>query len=324
MQVIRGVRIHAVMRSPFLVFMAVIFWLASFATIVSAADPIIDTTPGFMVSAPTNISKDLRLEAGVSYIQESDFANGLGSVNVVRMALSADYSIFNLSYGYSRFNWERKGAVSFSTEPERAPWENLHDLTLQARLLNNRLDKDGKWRYWVNGQLSSAFERDFPGAVGIGFDGGVAYDFWDGWMLGVTARTVALNPLHSDLFGERGYGLAVAVSQKALRNAMRTVGLYDASEGSDDIGFSFAFTTSEKTYRLSPDSPIESNGYLSLVYSKIGAYLDYSFSKNWTVSLGPEYYYDRKYKFYRASGREESSTKLDNGWGGYARIMWLY
>jgi hypothetical protein len=287
-----------------------------------AVESNIDSMPGFLVSAPTNVSKELRLQGDLSYIEDSDFSNGLGSVNVARLSLSADYSIFNLSYGYSRFNWHRKGLVRFVKEQERVPWENLHDVTLRVRALNNKIADN--WRYWLNGRMSSSFERDFPGAIGAGLDGGIAYDFWDGWMVGVTLRSVALSPLSDDLFGEQDYGVAIAVSQRALRNAMRSVGLVDLDDGSDSIGFSFAFTSSDRTYRLAPDSPVESNGYLSIIYSKIGAYLDYSPNDQWTFSLGPEFYYDRKYRFHDSKGKSGSSYHLDNGWGGYARVLWHF
>jgi len=321
LQDIEGAGIHADMRS-LVCFCLLLVCLSFFASAAQAEEEIMGSMPDFLVSAPTNISKEFRLQADASFIEDSDFSNGLGSVNVTRLSFSADYSIFNLSYGYSWFNWRKKGAVAFNRNSDRVPWEDLHDATLQARVLNNKFADN--WRYWLNAQLSSAFEQDFPGAVGAGLDGGIAYDFWDGWMVGVTARSVALSPLRDDLFGEQDFGFAIAVSQKALRNAFHELGLTDKEDGSEYIGFSFAFTTSEKTYRLSPHSPVLSNGYLTIVYSKVGAYVDYSPDERWTFSLGPEFYYDRQYRFFDSSGKSGSSHRLDNGWGGYARVLWRF
>lgn len=302
----------------FLILSAVVLW----GSVAVAGTTEIESVPGFLLSAPTNISKELRLDADVSYVNSAQFSNGLGSVEVMRTSISADYSIFRLSYGLSHFSWEEKGIVTFSTG-SRTPWENLHDVTLQARILNNKLNDD--WRYWVNGEISSSFERDFPGAVGVGFDGGAAYDFWDGWMVGVSAKTVALSALNDDLFGEMEIGLAVAVSQKTLRSTLKKLGLFSESkDGSDKIGFNFAISTVEKTYRLSPDSPVRKNGYLGLVHSKVGAYIDYKPNDDWVLSIGPEYHYSRSYKLYDSGGRLHSSHQLDNAFGGYARVLYAF
>ena len=279
-------------------------------------------TPGFLLASPGNVSDRLMLQADVSAVGRADFTNGLGSVSVMRTSLSADYSIFRLTYGLSHFSWESKGAVTFS-EGSRTPWENLHDVTLNVRMLNGTFDRD--WHYWVHGELSSSFERDFPGAVGAGFDGGVAYDVWKGWMVGVTAKTVAVSALRDDLFGDLGFGVVLSASQKTLREVFKSLGLFKGLEdGSTKIGFSLALSGSDKTYRLSPDSPIRSNGYLGLVRSKVGAYLDYAADDHLKFSIGPEYHYARKYKLYDSAGKLHSSHDLQSAWGGYARLAWTF
>ncbi|MGE4424012.1 MAG: hypothetical protein AB7D39_17065 [Pseudodesulfovibrio sp.] len=281
--------------------------------------------PGFLVAAPTNVNKTLQLQGGLGHIAQADFTNGLGSVSVTRASLSADYSIFHLSYDIDYFKWAGKDGLGrrFDTGGAVTPWETLQDITLQARLLNNELTDN--WRYWVNAEVSASYEKVAPGAVGVGVDGGVAYDFWDGWMLGLTARTVALSALNSDLFGDVELGLAVAVSQKTLRRTLQSVGLLqDSKPGSEHIALNFALSTQEKTYRLAPDNPIYSNGYLGVAQSKVGLYLDYLPNKALTFSIGPEYHYNRKYKLYNKAGSYKSSHDLDNALGGFARILWRF
>ncbi|WP_272701695.1 hypothetical protein [Desulfovibrio sp. Fe33] len=281
--------------------------------------------PGFLVAAPTNVSQDLQLQAATGYVGEADFTNGLGSVSVFHNSLSADYSIFHLSYELSTFNWVNKSQLAsrFNSGSEIVPWTSLHDITVQARLLNNKFADD--WRYWVNGEVDASFEESAPGAVGVGFDGGVAYDFWDGWMLGITAKTVAVSALNSDLFGDVEFGLAVAVSQKTLRKTLEAIGLVEAAKpGSESLGLNFAFSTQDKTYRLAADNPIYGGGYLGLVRSKIGVYLDYLPNEHLTLSIGPEYHYNRKYKLYNKAGSYKSSHNLDNALGGFARILWRF
>lgn len=297
---------------------ALLLWISP----AFAGTPEIDSSPDFLLSPPTNINKELRMSADFSFVGSADFTNGLGSVSVTRSSLTADYSIFRLSYGISHFTWQDKGVVTFSAG-DRSPWQDLHDVTLQARIINNKLGD--RWRYWLNGELNSSFEADFPGAVGAGFDGGVAYDFWNGWMLGVQAKTIAVSALRDDLFGEVELGLALAVSQKALRDTLKSFGLFtEADEGSERIGFSVALSGAEKTYRLSSSSPVRRNGYLGLVRSKVGAYFDYSPNDMVTFSLGPEYHYSRQYKLYDSAGKLHSSHRLDNAWGGYARVLWKF
>jgi hypothetical protein len=281
--------------------------------------------PGFLVAAPDNVDQGLQLQADMAYVGEADFSNGLGSVNVTRASLSADYSIFRLSYETAYFEWTRKAELGrrFGAEREITPWERLRDVTLQGRMLNERIGE--KWRYWVNGEVNASYEKVGPGAVGAGFDGGVAYDFWDGWMLGITGRTVALSALNSDLFGDVEFGVAVAVSQKTLRRTLRAVGLLrDSKPGSENIGLNFAVSTQERTYRLAPDNPIYGDGYLGLVHSKVGLYLDYLPNKALTFSVGPEYHYNRKYRLYNKAGSYKSTHDLDNALGGYARIVWRF
>jgi hypothetical protein len=281
--------------------------------------------PGFLVAAPTNVNKSLQLQGGLGYVGQADFTNGLGSVSVTRASMSADYSIFHLSYDIDYFKWSGKDGLGrrFKTGGAVVPWETLQDITLQARLLNNELTDH--WRYWVNAEVNASYEKVVPGAIGVGVDGGVAYDFWDGWMLGLTGRTVALSALNSDLFGDMELGLAVAVSQKTLRKTLQSVGLLqDSKPGSEHIALNFALSTQEKTYRLAPDNAVYSNGYLSVVRSKVGLYLDYMPNKALTFSVGPEYNYNRKYKLYNKAGSYKSSHDLDNALGGFARILWRF
>jgi len=287
--------------------------------------PVLNSEVDFLLAAPTNVNKDFRMEAATSFVGGADFSNGLGRVNVTRASLAADYSIFHLSYVLSHFDWQRKAEVArtLSSKPTVTPWDNLHDITLQARLLNNTLGE--RWRYWVNGELTSSFEEDWPGAVGVGFDGGVAYDFWQGWMLGVSAKTIALSALNQDLFGEVEFGIALAVSQKTIRNTLKYIGLFkDAKDGREEIGFNFAWNTAEKTYRLSSHNPVQNNGYLGLVHTKVGFYLDYKPREDLIMTLGPEYHYNRKYKLYNSTGSYRSSHNLENAWGGFARIKYIF
>ncbi len=310
------------MRRAFPILMAL--FLALFcAGVASAEQPEFTSTPGFVLTRPNDEREGLRLTTEFNYVGNADFTNGLGSVSVARGSVKADYSLFSLTLGVSHFLWESKAEVRFSEGESRDPWDDLYDVTAQARLLNDTVG--GHWHYWLNGELSSSFESDFPGAVGAGFDGGVAYDFWDGWMLGFSAKAVALSALSDALFGDVKFGAVVAVSQKSLRNTLRAAGLLpELAEGKDSIGFSFYLTGAEKTYRLSPDSPVRRNGFLGLRRSAVGASLEYAPDDQWSFFIGPEYNYARQYILYDSGGRQTSSHRLGNAWGGRAGFRFVF
>jgi len=276
-------------------------------------------TDGFLFSAPTTIDKDLHLETDVSYVARSDFSGDIGSVAIVRAGIKADYSIFELAYGYSHFDWEQKEEVALAMGvggEKREPWEVLHDFTLQARLLNDKFHK--KWRYWLDAALTSSFEEgEAPGAMGMGLDGGLSYDVWHGWTLGMGARTIAVNAVSDDLFGDVELGLVLGASHQTIVDTLEALGIYTEDKDAEHrFGFSIALSGAEKTYK--------SNGYIGLARSMLGAYFEYSPVPDCTFSVGPEFHYHRKYKFYTKSGQLESSHTLEDNWGGYARVLWKF
>jgi len=279
----------------------------------------VSPTDGFLFAAPTTTNKDFHLETDISYVGRSDFSGDIGSVEIVRTGITVDYSIFELSYGYSHFSWREKEEVALAMGTggeKREPWEVLHDVTLQARLLNAKFHK--RWRYWLDTALTSSFEEgEAPGAMGLGIDGGLSYDVWHGWTLGMGAKTIAVNAVSDDLIGDIELGLVLGASHQTIVDALEALGIY--SEDKDDehrFGFSIALSGAEKTYK--------SKGYIGLVRSKIGAYFEYSPVPDCTLSLGPEFHYHRKYKFYTKTGTLESSHTLSDSWGGYARFLWKF
>lgn len=285
-----------------------------------AQEATFHSEPGFMLAPSASGSNPLQVTASLSRVGNTEFTNGLGRVQVTRAQLGVDYKIWNLSYAVSRFDWERIGVIPFSSSDARAPWTSLHDLALKGQLLNETVND--KWRYWINGELSSSFENMFPGAVGAGFDGGVTYDFWDGWMIGATARTVVLSALNQDLLGDVEVGLALAVSPKTLRRLFRKMGLLPFEDmGPESIRFSVALAGADKTYRLDADSPVYRKGYLGLRQSRIGGYLEYNPNSRVSVLLGPEYYYVREYRLYNSAGALRSTHELDKSLGGVFRFQ---
>ncbi|WP_320169069.1 hypothetical protein [Maridesulfovibrio sp.] len=288
------------------------------ATPSLATESGLSFTKGYLFAAPSTHAEDLHLETDVSYVAEAQFSDDMGSVSVIRTRIKASYSIFELSYGLSHFTWENEEQIPiFGNEMEniRDPFDNLHDITLEAHLLNNRFHKD--WLYWLDGTATAAYEYDFPGALGAGFQGGVAYDIWHGWMLGFGAKAVAINPISNDLFGDVEFGAILSMSHDAFMDTLELLGLdFGGSDTPHTFGVSFALSSAEKVYK--------SEGYIEVIRSKAGVYLDYSPIEQLTFSIGPEYYYDCMYSFYTNSGKLISKHKLSNALGGFVRFMWMF
>lgn len=267
------------------------------------------------------VADRLSLAFDAEYVGKADFSGDRGGVSTLDTALIADYSIFNLTYELANFKWHDKSLLGLTPNGE-TPWNNLHDVTLQARIFSNKLSK--KWWYWVNGDITAAYEKAFPGGVGAGFDGGTAYKFWQGWRAGVTAKVIALNATSDKLFGEMVLGLVLAASQKTVRKTVKDLGLGDMGEGTDAIGYNITFLTTERTYKLNSSSRVSPSGYLEVAESKIGAYLDYTASDNLFMSIGPEYHYERKYRIYNSSGSWMDTHLLGNAFAGYGKIEWTF
>jgi hypothetical protein len=56
----------------------------------------------------------------------------------------------------------------------------------------------------------------------------------------------------------------------------------------------------------------------------IGAYLDVLFDNNWTFSIGPEYFFYRKYKVYDSKGRFMSSNPLNESLGVRCTLGYIF
>lgn len=272
----------------------------------------------FMADAPSKFSKKPSLKTDISYLPQSDFSDGMGAVSVVSTRIKASYSIFELSYGLSHFIWKNEGDIKLQEGNDggtRAPFENLQDFTLEAHMLNGRFYKD--WLYWLDCTATAAFEKYFPGAMGVGLQGGLAYDLWHGLVLGGGAKAVAVSPINDDLFGNVEFGLVLSVSHEAFVKGLELMGV-DMSEKDSDktFGLTLVISSSEKIY--------SSDGYIKEASSTLGAFLDYSPNKTWTFSIGPEYVYDRWYTFYSSSGRKVSKNRLEDSFGGFARVVWNF
>ncbi len=308
----------------------IIHYVFSFClALVLAAPPLagaqgaeFNASPDLLFNGPTqNATDDLTIRLGGQYISPARFTNGLGSAEIYRSSLTGSYGRYSIGYTFSHFVWQAKDDMVQSIQG-RVPWENLHDLNIQSRIVQGSLWK--RWYYWLHAELSTAFESDFPGAIGAGLSGELAFDVYEGWMLGIVAKTLALNPLNADLFGEATFSFAVHVSQKQFRQMLQALGLASNKNGSDRVNFSFAFTTSSKTYRLSDDNPLYSNGYMALVSSKVGVYLDWLALDNLMLSIGPEFTFNRQYKLYNSGGTHQSSHTQDNALGGSMGLRYSF
>lgn len=265
--------------------------------------------------------RELAFHTGFAIVPASGIHGSDGSVTVTQLQLGAQYSIFSIDYAYNSFDWS-SGALLDNHSDKHAPWSGLHDISFQARLLKGSfLDR---WHYWLNAEATSAFEEGFPGAVGAGLNGELAFDFWEGWMVGGLVRVTALNALNSDLFADGEIGFAVHVSQKHFQQVLEALGVNLDEDSPREYSFRIGYSAQDKTYRLSPHSKFIKNGYVGIRRSKIGAYLDLKLSEHFIMSVGPEYHFNRQYKTYNSSGTQLSTTGVDPSGGGFIGLNWTY
>eukprot|EP00831_Metopus_contortus_P077036 TRINITY_DN7152_c0_g1_i2.p2 TRINITY_DN7152_c0_g1~~TRINITY_DN7152_c0_g1_i2.p2 ORF type:complete len:466 (-),score=104.71 TRINITY_DN7152_c0_g1_i2:578-1975(-) len=235
--------------------------------------------------------------------------------------IKGEFSAQTRSDGAGKVGFERGGKLRMKPVIPALPKRSHVLCGINAEYMGSLWKR---WYYWLHAELSTAFESDFPGAIGAGLSGELAFDVYEGWMLGIVAKTLALNPLNADLFGEATFSFAVHVSQKQFRQMLQALGLASNKNGSDRVNFSFAFTTSSKTYRLSDDNPLYSNGYMALVRSKVGVYLDWLALDNLMLSIGPEFTFNRQYKLYNSGGTHQSSHTQDNALGGSMGLRYSF
>ncbi len=270
-----------------------------------------------LMDNPSRFSKKPYITVESSYTLPASFAGASGEVSILRNTVKAGYSIFELSYGLSNFMWDNAGDVSRQIsegESSNPPFENLQDLTLEAHLFNGKLYKD--WIYWLDCTATSAFEKDFPGALGLGMQGGLAYDLWKGSILGGGVKAVAVSPINDELFGDIELGLVLSVSYEAIAETLKMFGVEMDDGKKKAIGMTVAMSGSNKIY--------ETDGYVKEVQSKFALYLDYSPDDNWTFSIGPEYIYERSYTFYTSKGRKLSIQDLGDAFGGLVKFVWRF
>jgi hypothetical protein len=266
--------------------------------------------------------KELSIGTAFSLIPSSELSGSGGDVRALRTDVNLHYSIFSLAYGYSSYDWS-SGTSMGPDGGSSNPWNSLHDVTLQARVLKGSYND--RWHYWVNAEATAAFEEIFPGALGAGFSGELAYDVWEGWMIGGLMRLTALNPLNQDLFADGELGVAVHVSQKHVRQALIALGLVEEKESTKDrYALRFAYSAMDRTYRLSPHSDFVRNGYVGIRRSKLAAYLDLDLENGFHMILGPEYHFNRQYAVYGSTGSRRSTTDIASSGGGYIGLNWTY
>lgn len=277
----------------------------------------VDLIDDALMDTASRFDKKTSITLDSEYILPASFADASGKVSVLRNTIKVGYSIFELSYGLSHFIWEDAGEISRQISGGKnssPPFDYLQDLTLEVHLVNGRFYED--WIYWLDCTATSAFEKDFPGALGLGMQGGLAYDLWKGTILGSGVKAVAVSPINDELFGDIELGLVLSVSYEAIVETLKMLGVEIDDGKKKTIGMTVAITGSNKIY--------ETEGYVKETQSKFALYLDYSPYDNWTLSIGPEYVYKRSYTFYSSNGRKLSTQDLGNAFGGLAKFVWRF
>ncbi|MDK2956414.1 MAG: hypothetical protein PWQ57_1910 [Desulfovibrionales bacterium] len=263
---------------------------------------------------------NLTIRLDSTYVGSANFRKSSGGVESFSNRIAVSGAIWSASFTQTRYIWHDVADLPL-TEGDLAPWEALYDLDLALQAFEGKFCND--FYYWINVKGTAGFEEDFPGALSLGLSGELAYDVYEGWMLGLVASSSVLSPLSSGLFNELELTAALHVSQKHIKLLLDFLGL-DHESTQKTYSFHVAFSEKRQVYRLSSSSNVSNNGYASIQRTMVGGYLDVLFDKNWTFSLGPEYYFYRKYKVYDSKGNFLSNAPLNESFGGQFSFGYMF
>lgn len=242
---------------------------------------------------------DLTIEpkASIWYVGDADFEDG-GSSSLFGEQISLGVEWFTLKYEGRHYSWDDKSDLDFGNGSDD-PWDSLHRLSLGAE---HRGAISGKWGYFTGVSLTSAFEEEMEDSFGASVRGGISYTYSEHLNLMFGARFLknhirtAFMPfaglMYKD-FDRSGAGYFVTLG------APNTEVGYAFSKASK---IRLAFSIDGRTYRLSDDSVVSSEGYVETSAMQLGLYYDWMPIKDLSISLGPEYHFNRSMKFYDDDG----------------------
>ena len=263
------------------------------------------------------------IKATGSGIAPADVEHG-GDVAIANGGVDLSYRLpwIKAEFGYTASNyfWGDVGALPFGNGQDD-PWNTLHRLRLSFEH-SKQLSRD--WGYLVSATGTAGFEKEMDGSFGGAFRAGGSYRIIDELRL-LFGAAVFVNEINTRVFpvvvfnyhdiDEQGQGF------------YGTVGFPFANVGysfSRDLKLSASIGQDSKTYRLADDSDVQEKGYITNEGIVTKLTLDWSPVKNLTVSVGPDFSFNRNLKIYNEHGDKQDNYSVDPAFGGTAAISYKF
>lgn len=252
----------------------------------------------------------LELQTSFSHHFKSDFKKSDAKVSSTRYGVRAVYSYFTLHYDYTDYSW---------TKTDGKRWNGLHNISLTAR---KRFVLNEDWMLSTGAAVRSSFEKQVSGSIGAGADISFIRLFSHGWSAGIGIAGV-YHPVVSTIFpvitigyaptGDKGFSVRAGFPETYAQYAfnpnlsVRAYGDYMS-----------------RAYRLKNSSPVISKGYFREQGIRFGLTMEVKPVNAMSISFGPYYIVDRKWKLYSKSGNKLSTQKLDSTPGAEISMSWRF
>lgn len=254
-------------------------------------------------------------------IADADFSDSGGSAQVSTGQIRLKAGGFSLGYEGSKYSWDDVNRLNFGNGNDD-PWETLHRLRLAYE---HEGQLSGDWYYSTEIVGTSSFEKEMSGSLGAALRGGFMYVINDNWATAFGARVFTNNISTSFLpylgigyenFDSDGSGYFMSIG------APSTEAGYAFSKASK---FRFTFDMDGSTYRLKDNSSVVKKGYMETSSMVMGLYYDWKPTEALSLSLGPEYHFEREMKLYKNNGKRTGPTiKQDSAIGGKLQLGYTF
>lgn len=254
--------------------------------------------------------KQIELKTLFSHNLKSDFKNSDARVSSTRYGIRANYSYFTLLYDYTDYSWSRTNEKS---------WNGLHNISLSAR---KRFILNEDWMLSTGAAVRSLFEKEISSSFGTGADITFIRLFSNGWSAGIGIAGV-YHPVANALFPVITIGYAPTGDQGLSVRAgfPETYAKYAFSPNLSIKAYGDYMT---RAYRLKNSSPVISKGYFREQGIRFGLNMEVKPVNAMSISFGPYYIVDRKWKIYNKRGNRLSTERLDNTPGAEISISWRF
>jgi opacity protein-like surface antigen len=276
---------------------------------------IILQAPAFAQPASQN---KVTLKTEFDHLFNSGIRGTDSRVSSSRFGFEGTYSYFTLAYDYTDYSWDRAGDSGLSPTG-RTPWTGLHRVSLRARK-NFFLNQE--WMFNLGGAIGSYFEKEMSDSFALRADFSFIRIFNNGWSAGfgaggvyhpVTSRVLPLITIGYAPTGDQGLSARIGFPETNVR-----YGFNENLAAKAYLGYT------ARIYRLRNNSPVQEKGYFRDQGLRFGLEMELRPVQSMSVSFGPYYVLERKWRVYDKNEKRVLKQKLKNSPGILMNLSWKF